>query len=81
MKGQMTLFDFTMPVVEISKPIRLLEAFAGYGSTAMALRRLGVDFEHYRVYEIDKYAIDSYNACHGTDFKPTDITKVTGNDL
>ena len=27
------------------KPIRLIELFAGYGSQALALKRLGVDFE------------------------------------
>lgn len=45
--------------VSISKPIRLIELFAGYGSQAMALRNIGAEFEHYRVVEFDKYAIKS----------------------
>ena len=78
---QMTLFDFIMPKYEITKKIRLIECFAGYGSQAMALRNIGADFETYRVYEIDKYAIASYNAIHGTNFETTDISNIKGVDL
>lgn len=78
---QMTLFDFTMDEVKIDKPIRLLEIFGGVGSQAMALRDIGADFEHYRMVEVDKYAVQSYNAIHGTDFPVTDITEVHGSDL
>lgn len=63
------------------KPIRLVELFAGYGSQALALKRLGLKFEHYKVIEFDKYAIKSYNAIHNTDFKPIDIRDVKGSDL
>lgn len=77
----MTLFDLVNPSYEINKPIRLIETFAGYGSQAMALRNIGADFETYRMYEIDKYAVASYNAVHGTDFEPTDICDVKGIDL
>ena len=78
---QMNLFDLTRQEYHIDKPIRLVELFAGYGSQAMALRNLGAEFEHYRVVEFDKYAMDSYNAIHGTNFKPTDICDVGGADL
>lgn len=77
----MTLFDLYKPQVKIEKPIRLIEAFSGYGSQSMALRNLGADFEIHRCYEIDKYAIASYNAIHGTNFEPTDICKVKGVDM
>lgn len=63
------------------KPIRLIELFGGIGSQAMALIRLGVDFEHYRLVEFDKYPVASYNAIHGTNFEPTDITKIKSSDL
>ena len=63
------------------KPIRLIELFAGIGSQAKALKRLGYDFESYRVVEIDKYAIVSYNAVHGTDYKASDIKDIRGSDL
>lgn len=81
MNGQMTLFDFTREMVKVDKPIRLIELFAGYGSQAMALRNIGADFETWKVVEFDKYAMASYNAVHGTDFEPTDISVVRGGDL
>lgn len=67
--------------LKINKPIRLIELFAGIGSQAKALKRLGADFEHYRVCDNDKYAIKSYNAIHGTDFTTSDITKLTAEEL
>ncbi|MBQ4030493.1 MAG: DNA (cytosine-5-)-methyltransferase [Bacilli bacterium] len=84
MAGQMTLFnlmDDTPDLYKIHNKVRLIELFAGIGSQAMALKRLGVDFEHYRCVEYNKYPVMSYNAIHGTDFKPTDITKLSGEDL
>lgn len=62
-------------------PIRLIELFAGIGSQAKALKNIGVNFEHWRVCEFDKYAILSYNAVHGTNFTTSDITKITADDL
>ena len=61
--------------------MRLIELFAGVGSQAMALRDLGVPFEHHRVIEFDKYAIKSYNAIHGTDFPTSDIRDIHASDL
>lgn len=47
----------------------------------MALRNIGADFEHHRVVEWDKYAMESYNAIHGTDFPPMDVSKIHADDL
>lgn len=69
-----------MPFIN-DKPIRLIELFGGIGSQALALSKLGVNFEHYRLVEFDKYAVASYNAIHSTNFTPTDITKTQGKDL
>lgn len=63
------------------KPIRLIELFAGIGAQAKALENLGIQFEHYRICEFDKYAVCSYNAIHGTAFEPSDITQITARDL
>ena len=63
------------------KPVRLIELFAGIGSQAKALKNLGVDFEHWFVCEFDKYAIQSYNAVHNTNFTTSDVTKISANDL
>ena len=82
--GQISLFDILgsdTPMMTIDKPIRLIEAFCGYGSQALALRELGANFEHHRAIEFDKYAMASYNAVHGTDFEVTDIRDVKGSDL
>lgn len=81
MNEQFSLFDYIRQPFSVDKPIRLIETFAGYGSQSMALERLGVPFEHYRVIEFDKYAIDSYNEVHGTDFPCMDICDVKGVDL
>lgn len=75
------LFSFSTPKFRIDKPIRLIELIAGIGSQAKALKNLGVKFEHYKVIEYDQYAIKSYNAVHGTDFKTQDITQTHANDL
>lgn len=79
--NQMNIFDIIRKSVQITKPIRLIELFAGYGSQAMALRDIGAKFEHYRVVEFDRYAIASYNAVHSTDFPPLDITQIHADDL
>lgn len=78
---QLNIFDMTLPKFRIDKPIRLIELFAGIGSQAMALRDLGVKFEHHSVVEFDKFAIASYNAIHGTNFPTMDITQISGADL
>lgn len=67
--------------IRVNQPIKLIELFAGIGSQAKALKNIGVEFEHYRMCEFDKYAVKSYNAIHGTDFEPTDITRWKGEDL
>lgn len=79
--NQMSIFDLEKQPFRISKPIRLIELFGGIGSQAMALRNIGASFEHYRLVEFDKYPVASYNAIHGTDFEPNDITKIKGVDL
>lgn len=61
--------------------IRLIELFAGIGSQAKALERLGVEFEHHTVVEFDENAITSYNAIHNTNFKSSDIKTITASDL
>lgn len=66
---------------KITKPVRLIELFAGIGSQAKALELLGVDFEHWKVCEFDDYAMKSYNAVHNTNFKTTDIQNLTASDL
>lgn len=56
--------------------LRVFEAFSGYGSQSMALRRLGIDFEVVGISEIDKYAIKAYMAVHGDTPNYGDIQKI-----
>lgn len=55
--------------------IRVLELFAGIGACSKALENLGIEHEIVDAVEIDKYAIKAFNAIHGTNFEPQDITK------
>lgn len=55
--------------------LKVLELFAGIGACSKALERLGIDHEIIDAVEIDKYAIKSFNAIHGTNFETQDITK------
>ena len=54
----------------VNTPVRVFEAFAGYGSQRMALERLHRENQHFKyevvgISEIDKFAIRSYEAIHG----------------
>lgn len=53
------------PIVD-QKPIRLIELFGGYGSQALALKYLGVDFEHWKLCEWAIHSIDAYKSIHFT---------------
>lgn len=55
--------------------LKVLELFAGIGACSKALTNLGIEHEIVDAVEIDKYAIKSFNAIHGTNFEPQDITK------
>lgn len=71
--------------------IKVFEAFAGYGSQAMALERLKhnypqFDYEVVGISEIDKYALQAYQAVHGHcpnygDISQIDWTAVPDFDL
>jgi DNA-cytosine methyltransferase len=58
------------------KPLKVFEAFAGYGSQSMALRNIGVDHEVVGISEIDKYAIKAYNATHPETTNYGDISRI-----
>ena len=55
--------------------MRIIELFAGIGACSKALENLGIDLEIVDAVEIDKYAMASFNAIHGTNFEPQDIIK------
>ena len=57
-------------------PLKIFEAFSGIGTQHMALKRLGIDFEVVAISEINKNAIQCYEAIHGTIHNVGDITTV-----
>ena len=62
-------------------PVRVFEAFAGYGSQAMALERLARDYPQFAftvvgISEIDRYALQAYRAVHGDVTNYGDITRI-----
>lgn len=62
---QISIFDGNENFV-LDKPIRLIELFGGYGSQALALKYLGVSFEHYRLSEWAVKSIQAYKDIHAT---------------
>lgn len=57
-------------------PLRLVELFAGIGSQTQALTNIGIAHKVVAISEIDKYAIQSYEAMHGTANNLGDIRKI-----
>ncbi|MBQ3348061.1 DNA cytosine methyltransferase [Candidatus Saccharibacteria bacterium] len=52
--------------------MKVLELFGGIGACSAALKRLGFNLDIEYV-EIDRFAVQSFNAIHGTSFVPTDV--------
>ena len=71
---QTSIFDIMYPKYKIDKPIRLISLFSGYDSQALALKYLGVDFEHYKTCE---WAVKSIQALKDLHFEndTTDYSK------
>lgn len=57
-------------------PLRLIELFAGIGSQTQALTNIGIAHKVVAISEIDKYAIQSYEAMHGIANNLGDIRKI-----
>lgn len=60
--------------------IRVLELFGGYGSQALALEDLGIEFKS-DLCDIDKYAEKAYNQLHGETFNYGDICSIDETKL
>lgn len=65
---QTTIFDVLYPKYKITKPIRLIELFAGYGSQYLALKYLGANVKHYKICEWATKSIQAYNDLHIQDY-------------
>jgi DNA (cytosine-5)-methyltransferase 1 len=56
--------------------LRVIELFAGLGSQTQALKNIGVEHEVVAISEIDRFAVQSYEALHGKVNNLGDITKI-----
>lgn len=63
MNNQISLFDGATKF-RIDKPMRLIELFGGYGSQSLALKYLGVRFEHWCLSEWAVKSIQAYKDLH-----------------
>lgn len=63
MGSQISMFDGETQF-KITKPLRLIELFGGYGSQSLALKYLGVPFEHWRLCEWAIPSIQAYKDLH-----------------
>lgn len=70
---QMSLWDLIYPKKKITKPIRLIEFFAGIGAQHKALKQLTDNVESWKICEWAYNSYCSYNAIHIKDF--TDYSK------
>lgn len=74
MNSQISIFD-GQHKFKLTKPIRLITLFSGYDSQALALKYLGVPFEHYRTCE---WAIKSIQALKDLHFSDDDTDYSAG---
>jgi DNA (cytosine-5)-methyltransferase 1 len=67
MNTQLDIYNIMYPAFKITKPIRLIEMFGGYGSQHLALKYLGVEVEHWKLVEWAVKSIQAYKDLHYTD--------------
>ena len=80
--SQLTIFDIMYPKYKITKPIRLIEFFAGYGSQALALKYLGVSFEHWKICEWAIKSIQAYKDIHMTyEYNPSGVLDIPKEEI
>lgn len=78
---QLSIFDIAYPKYKITKPIRLIELFSGYGSQALALKYLGVPFEHWKTCEWAIKSIQAYKDIHFTNDNKDYTNEYSKEDL
>lgn len=71
---QISMFDGDKPF-KVDKPLRLITLFSGYDSQALALKYIGVPFEHYRTCE---WAIPSIQALKDLHFESDNTDYAVG---
>ena len=61
---KISIFDLLYEPYKIQKPIRMIELFGGYGSQSLALKYLGVKYEHHKLVEWAIPSIIAYADLH-----------------
>lgn len=74
LEGQTSIFEMLYPTFKIDKKIRMITLFSGYDSQCLAMKYLGVDYEHYKTCE---WAVKSIQALKDLHFENdnTDYSK------
>jgi DNA (cytosine-5)-methyltransferase 1 len=62
--NEVSIFDGHIPYYKITKPVRLIELFAGIGSQHQALKNLGVKIDRTTIVEWQVNSIQAYNDIH-----------------
>jgi DNA (cytosine-5)-methyltransferase 1 len=62
--NEVSIFDGFIPYYKITKPVKLIELFAGIGSQHQALKNLGVNIVHSTIVEWQVNSIQAYNDIH-----------------
>ena len=61
---QIDIFNVNYEPFKITKKVKLIELFGGYGSQAMSMKRLGIDFDHHKLCEWAVKSIQAYKDVH-----------------
>ena len=77
---QISMFDGSQPLI-VTKPIRLIELFAGYGSQSLALDYLGIPHESWRISEWAIPSIRAYKDLHHDEDNINYSATVTDEDI
>lgn len=64
MMNEVSIFDGFIPYYKVTKPVRLIELFAGIGSQHQALKNLGVKIDRTTIVEWQVNSIQAYNDIH-----------------
>ena len=73
-EGQTNIFEMLYPTFKITKPIKIIELFGGYGSQLLALKYLNANVEQHKLCEWAVKSIQAYKDLHFGDDK-TDYSK------
>ena len=64
MNNQTSIFDIIYPKYKITKPMRLIELFGGYGSQFLSLKHIGAKVEQWKLCEWAVKSIQAYKDLH-----------------